>query len=57
MTYVPKNVIMNIMVEILFGLFLGFDRCTGFIGLHKLKAFINALGVPLGHRHNAREKW
>ncbi len=53
----PKNVILNIMAEILFGIFLGFDRCTGFIGLHKLKGFINALGVPLGHRHNARAKW
>lgn len=45
--------IFTMNVHIAFGL----DRCKGFIGLHKLRSFVNALGVPLGHRHNDREKW
>ncbi|XP_024521493.1 voltage-dependent L-type calcium channel subunit alpha-1C isoform X1 [Selaginella moellendorffii] len=32
-------------------------RGTGFIGIHKLRNFVNSLGIPLGRRHNASSEW
>ena len=29
----------------------------GFIGFHKLRSFVNRLGIPLGRRHNAPSEW
>ncbi|KAH7424696.1 hypothetical protein KP509_11G019800 [Ceratopteris richardii] len=30
---------------------------SGYIGLHKLRTFLDRLGIPLGHRHNAAPQW
>ncbi|KAJ7531393.1 hypothetical protein O6H91_14G042100 [Diphasiastrum complanatum] len=32
-------------------------RCTGYIGLHKLRTFVNRLGHPLGCRHKDPFAW
>ncbi|XP_024517811.1 sodium channel protein type 3 subunit alpha isoform X2 [Selaginella moellendorffii] len=32
-------------------------EASGYIGMHKLRNFVNALGVPLGRRHNSTVQW
>ncbi|KAJ7564574.1 hypothetical protein O6H91_02G023500 [Diphasiastrum complanatum] len=32
-------------------------KCTGYIGIHKLRSFVDKLGIPLGRRHNASTQW
>ncbi|XP_024517728.1 voltage-dependent T-type calcium channel subunit alpha-1H [Selaginella moellendorffii] len=32
-------------------------HATGYIGMHKLRRFVDALGIPLGRRHNATVEW